>query len=166
MRKFFLPILLIGSLMAHAQKQKPPLNYKAAFSFSPLALAQIDYTLMFGGEYRLRPGITLVTDIGYIFGSEYMKGEAKPAVGFVFRPSVKLFVNERNNFYLQPQLFYKQVTHQEYDWLGMECVNGIPTYEALTHFRYRRVVYGVNATAGAVLPRAKTGDGLTVEFYF
>jgi hypothetical protein len=94
-----------------------------------------------------------VADIGYIFGSAYLGDpENQKATGFVFRPSIRFYSGRRNNFYMQPQVFYKLVTHKVQDWVGMNCDNGVPAYQQLKEFKYRRNIYGLNATIGRVIP--------------
>jgi len=143
---------------AKAQKRTHPFTEVAdALSFNPFALVEIDFTALFGYEHQLAPELFLSTEAGYIFASSYIAGNGSEDAGtngkgFLIRPSIKWFVSENNRFYLQPQLFYKQVTHKIYDWLGKDAVNGVPAYEQLQEFRYRRKIAGFNAVAGFVLP--------------
>src|SRR4029078_6551703 len=105
MKKIALPILLFSFYCATAQKEKQVVVYDKALHVSPLALLQVDFTAMAGGEYRLKPNLGLGADIGYIFGSAYFVDQlSQKASGFVFRPSVRFYSGSRNNFYMQPQL--------------------------------------------------------------
>ncbi|MFL5811403.1 MAG: hypothetical protein ACJ749_17905 [Flavisolibacter sp.] len=152
MKQTTLLLFLFTFYFAAAQKQKQMVMYGTAIHFSPLALIQVDYTVLVGGEYRLKPNLGLVADIGYIFGSAYLDPEDNQASGFVFRPSIRFYSGRRNNFYVQPQIFYKLVTHKVQDWLGMDCDNGVAAFQQLKEFKYRRNIYGLNATIGRVFP--------------
>src|SRR5206468_5755190 len=69
-----------------------------------------------------------------------------------------------NRFYVEVQGLYKQVTHQLYEWLGKETVNGVANYQELEHFRYRRTIWGAQMIAGSLVP---IKDGLCYfDFYF
>lgn len=173
---FVSALLLAGFIRADAQKYngrqrdpKPSVEYLSAIHFNPFALVQIDFTILAGVEYRPKPGIGLVTEIGYIFASGYLgndgNGAADPASGFIIRPSARFYVNDRKTFYLQPQIFYKQVTHKQSDWIGKDCVNGIPSYEAFEDYKYRRQVFGGNATAGVLVPLSRKQTSF-IDFYF
>jgi hypothetical protein len=168
MRKFLVSLSLVSAFASHAQHAP----YKFAVSISPFALIQVEPTLMLGVEYRRSRDISFCVDGGYIMASGYLlrsgvAGENTNGVsGFTIRPSIKYFINEKKNFYLQPQLLYKQVMHQRYDWLGKEPVNGVATYERLEHFRYRRRIYGLNLMAGAMVALSKKTNSAYFDFYF
>jgi hypothetical protein len=85
--------------------------------------------------------------------------------GFILRPSVKIFLAEKNKFYLQPQAFYKQVSHYVEDWLGKEAVNDVPSYEQYQKFRYRRIVWGGNIICGWLNPLDKKNKTF-LDLYF
>lgn len=140
---------------------------KTAISINPFTLAEIDYTIMAGFEYRLASKLYMSHEVGYIFASHYVAdGEsASNGTGFIIRPSVKWFVSENDRFYLQPQVFYKQVTHHMYDWVGKNPVNGVPSYEQLEQFRYRRNISGFNMVAGFVSPIDRKAKGF-IDVYF
>ncbi|HEU4470300.1 MAG TPA: hypothetical protein VFR58_04390 [Flavisolibacter sp.] len=164
--KTYILLLLLLPLGAAAQQRDPGPDYTKAISFSPLALAQIDFTMMLGAEYRLRPGFSLYTDAGYIFSSAYLTdgGNSRGASGFIIRPAARFYLRGRSLFYLQPQVFYKQVTHRLHDWLGKNCVEGVPAFEQLQDFRYRRQAYGFNGVVGALVPLSRR-DRVFFDFY-
>jgi hypothetical protein len=151
MKKFLLPLFLLGSVLVKSQESKPPVYFKTAINVSPFALAQVDNTVMAGIEYRLRNNITLVGDAGYIFYSKYFS-ESKGASGFIIRPGIRFYLNKRNNFYVEPQIFYKQVSNKMHDWLEKEVVNGVSAYQQLQDFRYKRQVMGSNFLIGGIFP--------------
>ena len=155
MRKFFLPCLLVCVFFVQAQKNQSILHHQKAFTFNVLPLLLIDHTILPGIEFKIRPKLLLTGEAGYIFASEYLRtnnGNDTKASGFIIRPALKFFMNDRSRAYLQPQFFYKQVTHQVYDWLGKEMVNNVASYEQLQNFKYRRKIAGFNIILGTVLP--------------
>jgi hypothetical protein len=139
-----------------------------AISFNPFALAEIDFTALAGYENKIRNNLFLSNEAGYVFASAYIPGNNSASVrasGFLLRPSVKWFVDKNNKFYVQPQVFYKQVTHNIHDWLGKDAVNGVSSYEQLQDFRYRRKIFGFNAIAGFVLALDQHRNGY-IDLYF
>lgn len=150
--KILLTLLLAAATLSlSAQKNKPLVVYKKAISLSPLALADIDHTVLLTGEYRLKPNLALLADAGYIFASDY-RSNIKKTTGFNIRPSVRMYHGKRNKGYLQAQAFYKMVDYTITDWIGKDCVDGVPAYEKLEDFTYRKNVMGFNIIAGGLLP--------------
>ena len=166
MKRLILPMCLLCMQIALAQKSKPVEDYQKAIHFSPLALIQVDYTLMAGAEYRPRPNFALIMEAGYIFASSYLNDfeNQSPGSGFIIRPSVRWYMGNRNRFYFQPQIYYKLVTHKQVDWVGRDCVDGVPSYEELTEFKYRRNIWGANATIGRIVPLGRS-EKCFVDFY-
>jgi hypothetical protein len=172
MKKILL-LLLAFPLLVIAQKHRTANNRlftenKAAISFNPFALAAVDYTLLVGYEKKLASKFFLGSEAGYIFASAYIGNDEQSSndgTGFIIRPSLRWFVADNNKFYIQPQLFYKQVTHKMHDWLGKNAVNGVPSYEQLQDFKYRRKISGFNIVAGFVLPLGQHNRSY-VDLYF
>jgi hypothetical protein len=163
---FLLPITLVGN----AQKSErlsttQHLDSTWALTASPLALLQLDYTLMGGAEYRLSPRVKLVADAGWIFASSIYGTEegAQGASGFIIRPGIKYFPSRPNN-YLQVQLFYKQVTHRLNDWLDKDVDNGVAAYQQMQEFRYRRTALGINFLLGLMRQLGRSKN-LFADFY-
>lgn len=171
MRYLLLPLVVLSfAVRAQTKFQLPkePVYYKKAISFSPLALLQVDFTLMGGYEYRPKPGLGLVLEAGYIFGSAVVNSnnsdELLTGTGFIVRPALRKYIGDRQVFYVQPQLFYKEVTHRITDWLGRDCVEDVPTYSSLETFRLRRHVMGGNMVFGLMAPLSKRHK-LFLDFY-
>lgn len=168
MRKKFSVLLCICALFCTAQKTKPYTEVSNAVSFNPFALAEIDFTALAGYEQKVKERLFVTCEAGYIFASAYITDQSETnnskASGFLIRPALKYFVNSNNKFYVQPQIFYKQVTHSLYDWLGKDVVAGVPSYEELQHFKYRRKIFGANAIVGFALPLDKHRKGY-IDFY-
>jgi hypothetical protein len=167
-------LFLAFPFCVNAQKKHQTVNErlftenKTAISFNPFALAAVDYTLLLGYERRVAPKIFLGSEAGYIFASGYIGNDGRSSnngTGFIIRPSLRWFVSDNNKFYLQPQLFYKQVTHQMHDWLGKDAVNGVPSYEQLQDFQYRRKISGFNIVAGFALPLGQRKRSY-IDLYF
>ena len=154
MKIFATLLLAAATLSLSAQNSKPPVVYKKAVSFSPLALADIDHMVMLTGEYRLNPKVALLTDVGYIFASDY-RSMIKKTSGFNIRPAIRMYHGKRNKGYLQAQAFYKMATYTLHDWVGKDCVNGVPAYEQEMDFDYRKKVVGFNIIAGTLLPLSR-----------
>lgn len=162
--KYFLGLLLLAAtITATAQKSKPLLVYKKAISLSPLAMLDIDHTVLLTGEYRFNKKLALVTDVGYIFASEYIS-ETKSTWGFNIRPGLRLYHGKRNRGYLQGQAFYKLANYTLNDWVGKDCVNGVPAYQQEMDFDFRKQVTGFNIIAGAVLPLSQSHQWL-IDLY-
>src|SRR5690349_10490876 len=167
MKKILIPALVLSVLFVQAQRTYPS-DYKHAIVFLPMSLVNIDYTLMAGYEYKFNPKLSLVSELGYILGSSYMRGDEQnstKASGFIIRPALRFYMNTRNNFYFQAQVFYKVVTHPMNDWLGKNCVDGVPAYEQLEDFKYRRKITGVNGIVGWLLPLSR-GEKSYLDLYF
>ncbi len=161
----FLLMMLHG--LAQTKPSSPALaypDYKWAVNWSPLALAQLDYTFLGGVEYRRSPKLSLTADAGYIFGSLMYRDltGGHQGQGFIFRPGVRLYTSAKGR-YIQGQLFYKQVTHRIYDWLEKDVVNNVSSYEQLQDFRYRRTAVGFNVVVGR---NTQLGDNIFLDFYF
>jgi hypothetical protein len=155
MIKLLLPLLLVCCVQVQAQKIKEPVQYKTVFGFSPLALFQDDNVLMVNGEYRFSDKKAVVVDAGYVFASYYLKN-IKNVSGFLFRPAYRRYLSSQNNYYVQYQVFFKSVTYQMHEWLDKEVVNGVPSYQELKDFRYRKNVGGGNIMIGTIQPLFKS----------
>jgi hypothetical protein len=167
MKTLLLELLLCCCIIADAQRTQPYTEVKSAISFNPLALIQVDYTVLAGYEHRLKPGLFLTTEIGYIFASSYIEADyqgTNTATGFTIRPSIKRFFNRNSRYYIQAQVFYKQVNHHIYDWLGRDAVDNVPSYEQLEHFDYRRLMIGFNGVGGMLVPLNRNRS-LYFDFY-
>ncbi len=167
MKKIVLLILVFPFFVSAQYLRLPFTENRTAISLNPLTLAEIDLTVMAGFEYKLAPKFYMSNEAGYIFASQYISNgqSTSNGTGFIIRPSVKWFVSENDRFYLQPQVFYKQVTHKMYDWVGKKPVNGVPAYEQLQEFKYRRKINGFNIVAGFVSPLDRRRKGY-IDVYF
>jgi len=145
-----------------AQSTPSVFNYKTAVSFNPSVLAGLDYTAMFGAEYRWKEKFAFTLDAGYVFYSDYFRQGVKGTSGFSIRPGIKIYPATERQYYFQFSIFYKQVDYKIYDWLGKDCVNQIPTYEQLQDFRYRKKTLSFNILRGR---NFRINDYIIVELY-
>ena len=97
MKRYLLPVCLLCLQTVLAQQSKPVVAYEKSIHFSPLALLQIDYTLMAGAEYRVRPNFAWVMEAGYIFGSAYLTDfeSRSGGSGFIIRPSIRWYMGNK-----------------------------------------------------------------------
>lgn len=106
-----------------------------------------DGNASFGAEYRLNRSWSVTMDAGYIFYSLY-NGKAEKASGILLRPAIRKYTSKYRDRFIDLQLHYKNVAYNIYDWLGKDVVNGVPTYEELKVFQYRKRVMGAQILFG------------------
>ena len=149
--RYFLLLFFAGcSLCPAAQNRSRNFGFNTAVSVNPFMLIGEDITFMVGAEQQLKDKLSVVMDVGYVFQSEYFNGMdvMKGVSGFNLRPGIKFYTKETKRSYLMAQLFYKQVGYKVYDFLGKDCVNGVPTFEQLQDFTYRKRTISMNFIAG------------------
>jgi hypothetical protein len=151
MKKICCVVLLLWALGAAAQNEKtgrpkhPPHN--VVVTFNPLALLNTDQRLMFGAEYRIKERISLVADAGVVVNSGYMTQQGKTN-GIELRPALRYYYSRQGSGFIQGQLHYRAVNYKLHDWLGMACVNGVPTYEKLQDFTFQKQQAGAALVTG------------------
>src|SRR5215217_270815 len=149
MKSFFSLVLTCMVFCSTAQTTRSPFDFETALSFNPFVLLGTDQTAMLGAEHRLNNRLSLVLDAGYIFGSYYFQDNVSNGTsGFTVRPAVKLYGKRNPNTSFLFQVSYKQVGYKITDWLGKACVAGVPSYEQLQNFTYRKKVLSFNVMAG------------------
>lgn len=163
MKNLFTLLLSVSPFFGMAQQTPNPFDFKTAVSFNPTVLAPVDNTIMLGAEYALKNRLALVLDAGYIFYSGYFQAhELEGVKGFAIRPGLKFYGNKEKSLFYQFQVSYKQADYKLHDWLGKDCVNGIPAYEELQQFTYRKKTVSFNTLAGWMF---RLSDGLLLELY-
>lgn len=156
MRTFFSALAFCGALSCAAQSTRSPLDFKTAVGFNPTVLAATDMTAMISAEQNAGGQLAIVLDAGYVFGSYYFQDMApRRTRGFALRPGVKWYAKTGGSYY-QFQFAYKQVDYTMHDWLGKACVNGVPSYEQLQDFVYRKKTFSSNVLAGQLFPISNT----------
>lgn len=161
--KYFLTLLLAASSwMAWSQPYGDPISYKKAIGWSPLALIDpFDRSVLLTGSYRLKENLAVLTDAGFIFTSSYLNNATKTR-GFQVKPALRFYYGRQLRTFVQLQALYKQVDYSLYDWLGKNCVNEVPAFEQLQHFKFRKKVVGLNIIPGLLAP---IGRRWFLEFY-
>jgi hypothetical protein len=164
MKSAILFALLLCGMSGTAQKRTaPPDVGTTMLRFNPLGLLDIgDQNFSVGAERFLKPNFSVASDVAVIFNSTRYE-LARSSTGFIFRPAVRYYPRY-TGFYIEGELHFKQVNHQVRDWLGMDAVNGVPTYERFTDFTYRRNIYGFHFKAGRIMP-SFLGTNLWWEVY-
>jgi hypothetical protein len=156
---------------AHAQRKKirntEPELFKGTvllrWNFTSL-LDPVEPNLSFGASYHFKDAWSLGLDAGYIYQSGYYD-EIKGTSGLVLRPSVRWYPGESRRAYLEGELHFKTTTFSLEDWLGRNCVEGVPAYEEYTRFKYVKYSIGANLKGG-ILARLTRDNRLWLETYF
>lgn len=134
-------------LPAQAQSAVPP--YKAAVRFNFTGLIDpVDNNISLGGELPFHPNWSVITDLAYIEHSSYFS-TIKQTSGYIIKPAIRYYPSSlRHTGFFEAVLFYKQANYHLRDWLGKDCVNGIPVYEQYQDFVYRKRVAGIQLQTG------------------
>lgn len=149
MRAICICLLILCTFNAIAQKEKRK-QYAApqlVVNFHPLALLNPDQRLMFGAERRLNSRLSVLGDVGVIVRSGYLD-EAHSANGFELRPAIRYYYSRKNTGFVQGQIHYRLANYKLHDWLGYDCVNGVPAYEKLQQFSFQKSQVGAAIVTG------------------
>jgi hypothetical protein len=123
----------------------------------------MEMNLSGGIEYRRNKRWSVASDAGWIFYSNYFEN-IKSTGGIILRPSVRAYFQNPWRTFAELEFHYKNVTYKIEDWLGRGCVNGIPSYEEYTTFKYRKQVTGINVKFG-YQGRLSRNNKLWFEYY-
>jgi hypothetical protein len=125
-------------------------NFDINLRFSPLALARLKHnTVLFGVEKKLKGNFSISADAGYIFYTNYIfNGSSHKANGFVVRPALRYYVSDRNRFYWEGALTYQLIDEQHTDFLGMNCVNSVPSFFKFSDFSMLRTTADASVRFG------------------
>ena len=139
----------IQPAQAQSTIQSGLLPYKAAVRFNFTGLVDpVDNNISLGGELPLHPNWSLTTDLAYIEYSSYFNN-IRWTSGYIVKPAIRYYPSSlRHTGFFEAVLFYKQANYHLRDWLGKDCVNGIPAYEQYGDFTYRKRVAGINLQLG------------------
>lgn len=162
--KYLFPLLLAG-ICCKARGQAVTNNLdKITARFNFFGITDIfDENISIGGEYRYNDHWSAGTDVAYIYNSIYLS-QSKKIRGYIIRPFLRYYPDEKRNSFFEAQLHYKSVAYYLTDWIDKDVVNGVPGYQEYTSFHYNKKVYGINIIAGkkANLSRNKK---LKLELY-
>lgn len=149
MKYFWIVFLFCASTGLRAQT-KGPLNTseKPALRFNPFGLVDVmDGNLSGGVEIPFNARWSLTTDLSFIFYSAYIPNNRR-TLGYIIRPAIRYYLTDEHKFFLEVSFFYKRAGYKIKDWLGKDCVSGVPAYEELETFIFRKRVFGINPQAG------------------
>ncbi|MBE7173661.1 MAG: DUF3575 domain-containing protein [Williamsia sp.] len=146
-------LLLLCSWLCQAARAQstPPItrHYKAGLRFNFVGLADpIDNNISVGGEFPFHPSWSVTADLAYIEHSSYFSNTRRTG-GYMVKPAIRFYpASFHHSGFFEAVLFYKRVNYHQRDWLGMDCVDGVPTYEQYKNFVYRKEVMGFNLQMG------------------
>jgi Protein of unknown function (DUF3575) len=136
----------IGNCFAQDQKELFPKKEFLRFNFLGL-LDGFDQNLSIGGEYRFNPNWSTGADAAWIFYSAYLS-ENKGSKGFIFRPFIRYYPHPGRHDFFEAELHYKYAVYQVQDWIGMDPVNGVPSYDEYATVPFRKNVFDIHVKAG------------------
>lgn len=150
---------------AGAQDQKKKAgNYQFAVRISPLGLVDpVETNFSAGVEKKLRPAFSVGGDAAIYIARDVL-AERRPMSGFHLRPTVRWYSGKKMKGFTELVLMYKHTVRKENDWLGMDCVNGVPAYQKFTSYKNIRDVVDVSFRAG-LQEQLFDSDKWMFEFY-
>jgi len=156
---YLLPFLLILSVQSHAQRlpKQRIADHSVVGRFNLTSLINpIEPTASIGAEFRIDQNWAASLDAGYIFYSN-VEGEYGPSSGILLRPAGRYYFGKNKRFFLEGELHYKYVSVEYTDWIGRNCVNGVPASQEYMTVHLIREQIGGNAKWGyqGSLPRLK-----------
>lgn len=120
--------------------------------FSPPGLINVfDGNLMGSAEYCLNKNWSVNMEAGYIFYSLYAPRTNKTS-GIILRPSVRGYLNNTENLFLELQFHYKKVRYKQSDSLSYEATATTPAYGERTVSYFNRKVTGIHVIGGIKAP--------------
>ena len=152
MKTFTLSLLLLiafNATVCIAQKKEKYILPKGSwlFRFNPTGMIDpVETNFSVGGEYRFHSNWSVSADAAWIFYSSYFG--AKHTNGFIFRPAIRYYIPHTDGMFVETELHYKYVSYRIEDWLGKNCVNGVPSYEEFTRFSYLKQAWGFHIKTG------------------
>jgi hypothetical protein len=169
MRLFLFVFFLCNSIYAFSQLDTSNNIFNIApkqwlFRISPLALVEFEPTINVGAEYRLTKSVAISLDAGYILNN-WIASNTKNANGFMLKPAIRYYLWKEKRFYTEAEFMYKQVNLQKLDWLGINCVNSVPSYEEFRKFTLQKNIYAFNAKFGRVDALSKNNDKVSIDYY-
>ncbi len=140
----------------------PPKHW--LLKINPLTFLQLEPAITLGAEYRLYKNIAVSLDAGYVFNS-LNQANITGANGITLKPAVRNYFGKNKRTYVEGELMYKLVNFRKHDWLGMDCVNGVSSYQEFLKFSLRKHVYAFNVKFGEVFALSRKNDKISLESY-
>lgn len=147
---FVLLILQVAVNEVRAQKKNrstmEPGTMLVRFNF-PGVVDPLETNLSGGLEYKKTEQLSYTADLGYVYFSSIM-GDVKRTNGLIFRTAIRYYSKNTPQLFGELELHNKLVYYRMHDWLGINAVNGVPSYEEFKYFNYAKYVGGVNIKTG------------------
>ena len=157
-------LLLVAVLLTSFIQAQTGMKPEILGRFNVLGLLHpSDQNFSVGVEIRFNQQWSAGTDAGYIFYSNYLL-QANRTSGFIVRPFIRHYYKESRRSFVEAELHYKMANYKLEDWVGREVVNGVPAYEELTKFTFRKQAFGLHVKFGKVNPLTKNKK-LFIEYY-
>ncbi|RXK61968.1 hypothetical protein ESA94_02845 [Lacibacter luteus] len=160
-------LLLLAAFIVHAElkaqkKSFSPL-YQTQLHISPLGLLDvIEHNVSAGFDTKVANRLYAGADVSaYFWSSTY----SKPLNGFAVRPMLRLYNKRLQTDYVELVLMYKRTALKEQGWLGMDCVNNVPSYEKFDTYKRIKEVYDISFRYGTRQPFFSSGKWF-YECYF
>lgn len=134
-------------ICTHAQnKNSYSLKYDKQFRFQPFAVFDpFESGIKFGMDKMVKPRMAVGADVAVYLGTE---GYTKWAPGFAVSPLVRWYTDEKLKGFVETVLTYKYTERTETGWLGMDCVDGVPSYEKFDSYKRRKNVVDLSGRLG------------------
>lgn len=122
-------------------------NAKFSLRTSPFSLADpMHPNFTIGAEYMLKNNQAVGLDYSFILN--VVSGGGDYHRGFIIRPTYKFFFNTERSQFIELDFFWKKLYTPQTDWLGMNIVNGVPSYYQFMNYNIIKDVNGINVKFG------------------
>lgn len=143
---FFLISSCIIFQSAAAQNKLQTNDYKQQLRINPLGvLNPFETNLSVGYDVRVKKILSVGGDVGVYLARDAF---SRPLNGFFIRPALRLYSNSKPNMYSEIVVMYKHTVRKENGWLGMDCVNGVPSYEKFDQYKNVKDVFDISFRFG------------------
>lgn len=143
-------LLQFAGMPLKAQKKNkgamPAGTMLVRFNFLGL-IDPLESNLSGGLEYKKTPQLSYTADLGYVYFSGIM-GNVKRTNGLIFRTAVRYYSKSTPQLFGELEFHNKLVVYRKHDWLGMDAVNGVPSYEEYKYFNYSKYVGALSIKTG------------------
>jgi hypothetical protein len=111
-----------------------------------------DANISLGAEYQWNPRNAMIIDVAYIFYTMYAGPRTATNVGgFYIRPTYRHYLGKTQTAFLEGTFMYKNVSSTNNTWVGVNPVQGIPSFEVLRNVRSARNIYSISSQIGGIL---------------
>ncbi len=143
---FFVISSCIIVQFAAAQNKLQTNDYKQQLRINPLGLLNpLETNLSVGYDVRVKKRLSLGADVAVYLARDAF---SRPLNGFFVRPALRLYSKNKLKTYAELSLMYKHTVQKENGWLGMDCVNGVPSYEKFDEYKNVKDVFDISFRFG------------------